>query len=330
MQIFEGIERVPVGFGPCVVTIGNFDGVHRGHREVLEQVASLARRDGLQSVAMTFDPHPAQVHRPDHAPAAICSLQERLSHIADAGVDATLVIHYTEDFARQSPEQFVQSFLVNLLQMRTIVAGHDIRFGWGNEGNIDTLRALGRSYGFDVVVIHDVGRGDTDSGVSGEPSRWSSSLIRRALRQGDVTTANRMLGRLHRMSGEVVHGDHRGRELGFPTANLSTDSEGLVPADGVYAGWLTVLDSDAIGQDEPARLPVAISVGTNPTFDGSERRVECYVLDRDDLDLYGHHVRVEFVGFVRGQVAFESVTALVEQMHADVTRVRTALAVGNA
>ncbi|GAA2233736.1 bifunctional riboflavin kinase/FAD synthetase [Rarobacter faecitabidus] len=329
MQVFNGIGEVPANFGPSVVTIGNFDGVHRGHRKVLEQVAAIGRANSLTSVAMTFDPHPAVVHNPSAAPEPICDLPQRLRLLAETGIDATLVVPYALDFARQTPEGFVLTYLVGVLGMRTIVAGRDIRFGWQNAGDIATMRSLADEYGFDVVEIADVGSADAGD-------RWSSTKIRELIATGDVARAGEMLGRSPFVEGEVVHGDHRGRELGFPTANLG-QVRGQIPADGVYAGWLTAQHETQAREDVPGRaavngadiadgrLPAAISVGTNPTFGENARRIEAFVLDATGLDLYGQDIVVEFVAKVRGQATFASAAELIERMHADVAEVRRIL-----
>jgi riboflavin kinase/FMN adenylyltransferase len=295
-----------------VVTLGNFDGLHRGHQEVLGQVREEAKARGALSVALTFDPHPALVHRPESAPPQIMGLADKLAAMALLGLDAVVVLPYTLEFAQQTPEQFVQSVLVDALGACAVVVGQDVRFGLGNSGDITTMVALGADLGFDVVVVND----------EGHDRRWSSTWVREALRNGEVATATEVLGRPHTMSGEVVHGAARGRELGFPTANLSPDACGIIPADGVYAGWLT----DAHGK----RRPAAISVGSNPTFVGVSRQVEAYVIDRpqeavEDFNLYGQHVVVEFVQRLRGMVAYTGPEALIAQMHQDVADSRAIL-----
>ena len=310
-----------VGDG-AVVTIGNFDGVHRGHQAVLGRVVGLARADGRAAVAVTFDPHPAQVHRPDEAPELLTGLGDRLDLLAEAGLDGVLVVPYTLDLAALTPEEFVTRYLVDGLRARTVVVGHDVRFGKGNSGSLATMVELGGTHGFEVVAVDDVGECPPHPG--GMP-RWSSSAARTLLADGDVAGAADVLGRPHRLRGVVVHGDARGRLLGFPTANLG-DIAGMVPADGVYAGRLL---RPQLAQREPGHpdraLPAAVSIGTNPTFDGVERRVEAYVLDRDDLDLYDEEVVVELVERLRPTLRFESVDDLVEQMHADVAQARELL-----
>lgn len=310
-----------VGNG-AVVTIGNFDGVHRGHQAVLGRVVQLARADGRAAIAVTFDPHPAQVHRPDEAPELLTGLEDRLDLLARTGLDGALVLPYTLDLAALTPEEFVSRYLVEGLRARTVVVGHDVRFGKGNSGSLATMVELGGTHGFEVVAVDDVGECRPHPG--GLP-RWSSSAARALLAEGDVAGAADVLGRPHRVRGVVVHGDARGRELGFPTANLGA-VQGMVPADGVYAGRLRRPELAAREPRHPGRvLPAAVSIGTNPTFDGVERRVEAYVLDRDDLDLYGEQVVVELVERLRPTVRFESVGALVEQMHVDVDQARALL-----
>jgi len=321
------LSQVPAGTGPSVVTIGNFDGVHRGHRSVLSAMVADARAIDGTAVAVTFDPHPATVHRPSSAPPLLTGLADRLELLAETGLDAVLVVRYSLDFARTTPEDFVVRYLVEPLGARIVVVGRDVRFGQDNRGDLTTMVALGQAHGFDVQVVEDV-----HSAPQGTVARrWSSTWARELLAAGDVRGASEILGRAHRMRGVVVHGDARGRALGFPTANLGPDADGMVPADGVYAGWLTVRARHGApdeARDEPgAHYPVAISVGTNPTFDGDRRRVEAHVLDRTDLDLYGDEVMVEFVDLLRPTVRFTSVDELVVQMARDVadTRVRLRL-----
>lgn len=319
---------MPEGFGPSVVTIGNFDGVHRGHASVLSRMVADARDRGLATVAITFSPHPQQVHRPEAAPPLLTGDADRLELLAGTGLDAVLLVEYTLDFARQSPEEFVRTYLVDGLHARSVVVGRDVRFGRDNTGDLSTMRELGTRYGFTVQVIDDVtGAPDVTAAEEGD-RRWSSTWVRELLAAGDVRAASTVLGHPHRIRGLVVHGDARGRELGFPTANLEPESEGMVPADGVYAGWLRVVrpqGGERVPVPECAPLPAAISVGTNPTFDGAQRRVEAYVLDRTDLDLYGAQVVLEFVARMRPTLRFTDIDALISQMHIDVAGVREVL-----
>ena len=320
MHRWTHLDDVPTTVGPSVVTIGNFDGVHRGHRTVLGTMVGDARAIGGVAVAVTFDPHPAQVHRPDQAPELITGLTDRLELLAETGLDGVLVVHYDLDFASSSPEDFVRRYLVDALHAVTVVVGRDVRLGRGNIGDLDAMRTLGEKYGFAVQVIDDVhGTVDTER-------RWSSTWVRELLAVGDVQGAAHILGRPHRVRGTVVHGDARGREMGFPTANLASAVSGMVPADGVYAGWMRRVGHPV---DEPdGYLPVAISIGTNPTFDGVQRRVEAHVPDRTDLSLYDEEVVLEFVALLRPTWRFDSIDALVAQMHQDVVTTRELLAGG--
>lgn len=314
MQRWFGIEQVPSDLSGSVVTIGNFDGVHLGHQAVLAQVVATARQLGVPAVALTFDPHPAQVHRPEDAPELLTGLTDRLELLADTGIDAALVIDYSLEFAAQSPEEFVRRYLVDALAVRVVVVGQDVRFGAGNTGDRATMAELGQRWGFAVRIAEDAG-GDGSR-------RWSSTWVRELLAAGDCAAATRVLGRPHRMRGRVVHGEARGRLLGFPTANLATTATGTIPADGVYAGWLV-----HAAQPAPERMPAAISIGTNPTFDGQVRQVEAHVLGRTDLDLYGAEVVVEFVRRLRPTLRFEGIEPLVAQMREDVLEAADALGV---
>lgn len=324
MHVWTGLDQVPPDLGPTVVTVGTFDGVHRGHQTVCRLVARTAHDEGAAAVALTFDPHPAQVHRPEVAPPLLTGLTDRLELLEGTGLDAVLVEPYTLAFAAQTPEEFVRRYLVEGLHARTVVVGRDVRFGRHNDGDLATLQALGERFGFTVVVVADTGAGGVE--------RWSSTAARERLHAGDVGAAAEILGRPHRLRGTVVHGDARGRTLGFPTANLGPAADGtavagMVPADGVYAGWLHRPAREAAGQAD-AVLPAAVSIGTNPTFDGEERRVEAYVLDRTDLDLYGEEVVVELVERLRPTLRFDgpdAIDQLVATMHDDVARARVVL-----
>jgi len=300
---------LPAQFGRTVVTIGNFDGVHLGHRALLTAVASRAVREHRKSVAVTFEPHPLTVLYPDRAPEMVSSLRERLAVIGQIGLDAVVVLPFTLELAAMSPREFVHDVFVEGLKAGAVIVGRDTRFGAKNAGNVDTLRELGAEFGFEVQVQQDVG----------DDGRYSSTDVRADLVTGDVAAAAKILGRSHTVTGVVVHGAQRGRELGYPTANLSQDATGFVPADGVYAGWLVRDSGDGV------RLPAAISVGTNPTFDGTQRSVEAYVLDRTDLNLYDEVVVVEFTQHLRKNVRFESIDDLIVQMRLDVDQARSLL-----
>lgn len=324
VYIWNDPSDVPADFGPSVVTFGNFDGVHRGHQQVLSQLIRSARLSQAKAVAITFDPHPAVIHRPEAAPELIMGLDDKLEALGELGLDAILVVKYSLDLASLTAEEFVEQYLVDCLHASQVVIGHDARFGRGNSGDLETMKALGDKFGFDVQVISEFGsEGYSLHDDDGTDRRCSSTWVREALQEGDVATAASVLGRPHRMRGEVVHGAARGRALGFPTANLSSNATGLVPADGIYAGWLV----DQAGK----RWPAAISVGSNPTFDGVSRQVEAHVIDRpeeavEDFDLYDQTVIVEFVQRLRGMVAYRGPEALVEQMRLDVAQAHQILA----
>ena len=324
MIVFRDPAEVPAGFGPSVVAIGKFDGVHAGHRAVLERAKVDAASDA-KVVAVTFDRNPLSLLRPELCPEDLIGVSQKLQLLASTGIDATLMLRFDEALASLEPRVFVERILVDALGARTVLVGTDFRFGRGGAGNPELLQELGRELGFRVDVIDDVRSLESDR-------RVSSTWIRELLSRGDVEAAARLLGRPHAVWGEVVHGAKRGRELGFPTANLSNDLEGFIPADGVYAGWL--VDEGPADAAQPlaaarrtTRYPAAISVGSNPTFDDvTSRQVEAYVLDETDLDLYGRLVEVQFTMRVRGMIAFEGIDALIEQMSDDVVRVRTLLA----
>ncbi|WP_058235540.1 bifunctional riboflavin kinase/FAD synthetase [Devriesea agamarum] len=322
--IWRRLEDVPADLGPTAVAIGNFDGVHRGHQHILSQLARCADANGLAPVALTFWPHPRHVMAPGKGPALITSMSERNRLLVLAGMRGVLDIEFTRAFARHSAEDFVRSLLVEGLGMKAIVMGADSRFGRGNEGDVQTMRSLGQTYGFDVHVAEDL--------APGTGGRLSSTLIRSALGCGDVEIAAEALGRLHSVSDTVHHGFARGRALGFPTANLGPAPEGLVPLDGVYAGYLSVVRQAAHhrGVAPLAGAPCTISIGTNPTFqdDGeAARTVEAYVHGSHDLDLYGDVVRIEFVARQRETVRFDTVEELVAQMRRDLDVTRRTLEV---
>ncbi|RKQ33351.1 bifunctional riboflavin kinase/FAD synthetase [Kocuria tytonis] len=326
---WRSLDEVTPGFGPSVVTIGNFDGVHRGHQEVFTRLLNTAREYAAHSVVVTFDPHPALVHRPESHPGLIMGLEDKLDALEHTGVDAVLVLPYSLEFAELTPEQFVVDYLVRPLGAVALVIGSDVRLGRNNSGDLAAITELGREHGFDVVVVDDVPgtpAADDDAGARPEgrrtERRCSSTWVRSCLEAGDIEGAAQLLGRPHRMRGEVVHGAARGRRLGFPTANLAPEATGFIPADGVYAGWLV----DEAG----ARWPTAISVGSNPTFEGVSRQVEAHVIDRPEeaveaFDLYGQTVVVEFVERLRGMVTYRGIESLILQMRDDVNRTRDIL-----
>ena len=310
MQIWRSLDSVPSGLDRSVVVIGNFDGVHLGHRHVVQRARELADCDGLRVVAATFDPHPMAVLRPEHAPLTLTDIDRRSLLLEQAGVDDVFVIPFSREIAAWTPVEFIDRVLVNGLHARHVVVGANFRFGARASGDVAALVEAGRERDFDTEGI----------ALDGGPQVWSSTYVRTCLAAGDVEGAAEALGRPYSIVGRVIEGDHRGRELGYPTANVPPGGR-AAPADGVYAGWLTVLDEPG---SQP--LPAAISVGTNPTFEGErDRRVEAYVLDRTDLELYGVQVEIAFVSRIRGMVKFEGVEALVETMAQDVVRTRELL-----
>lgn len=312
MIVFRDPSEIPADFGPSVVAIGKFDGVHIGHRAVIDRMREDARAADARAVAVTFDRNPLEVLRPEICPENVVATERKIALLGESDLDATLVLTFDRAMASREPEEFVRSILVDALHVVTVLVGRDFRFGRGGKGDPALLRELGPRYGFTVDVVEDVQ-------LEGAQRRVSSTWIRELLAAGDVVEAARVLGRPVTVSGEVVHGLKRGRELGYPTANLSEVIDALAPADGVYAGWLD-------DHDTGIRHPAAISVGTNPTFDDVHRRqVEAHVLDEDGLDLYGHHVTVEFTSHLRGMVAFDGMDALITQMAADIEEARARL-----
>jgi riboflavin kinase/FMN adenylyltransferase len=321
VRIWRSLDEVPADLGRTVVTIGNFDGVHLGHQHVIQRAQEVADEVGVEHVvAVTFDPHPIAVLRPEHAPPTLTTMETRAALLQQAGVDDVLVIRFTREIAGWSPDKFIEDILVDALHAKAVVVGANFRFGSLAAGDVATLRDAGATHDFVTEGIP----------LDGGPQVWSSTYVRNCLATGDVEGAAEALGRPFTVRGEVVKGDQRGKDLGFPTANVPTYGMHAAPADGVYAGWLRRLDPPtSTGQPtdwEP--MPAAISVGTNPTFDGvRERRVESYVLDRDDLELYGVPVEVSFVARLRGMVRFDSIDELVVTMRDDVARAHEVLGV---
>lgn len=311
MRVWRTPGHVPRDLGRTAVTVGNFDGVHRGHQLVVSRTREVAAETGAaQVVAVTFDPHPIAVLRPEHAPPTLTSIEERATLLARCGVDAVLVVPFDRAVATWSPERFVTEILLETLHAAAVVVGSNFRFGARAAGDLALLRRLGEELGFRAEGVP----------LDGGPQVWSSTYVRTCLAAGDVEGATEALGRPVAVRGAVQRGDRRGRELGYPTANVATDGR-AVPADGVYAGWVRVLECDE-------RHPAAISVGTNPTFAGERtRRVEAYVLDRDDLDLYDREVEVVFAHRLRGMLRFDSVEDLLAAMAGDVEQARVLLGV---
>ncbi|MFE7795882.1 bifunctional riboflavin kinase/FAD synthetase [Streptomyces sp. NPDC057460] len=306
MQRWRGLEDIPQDWGRSVVTIGSYDGVHRGHQLIIGRAVDRARELGVPSVVVTFDPHPSEVVRPGSHPPLLAPHHRRAELMAELGVDALLILPFTTEFSKLTPADFIVKVLVDKLHAQLVIEGPNFRFGHKAAGNVQLLTEFGATYDYSVEVIDLYVSGQAGGG---EP--FSSTLTRRLVAEGDVAGAAEILGRPHRVEGIVVRGAQRGREMGFPTANVETLPHTAIPADGVYAGWL-----NANGET----MPAAISVGTNPQFDGTERTVEAYAIDRVGLDLYGLHVSVDFLAYVRGMAKFDSLDDLLVAIAADVKR----------
>ena len=303
------------------MTIGAFDGVHLGHRRLIQRVRTAAAEIGALSAVVTFDRHPATVVRPGSAPLLLTDLDFKLDLLADTGIDVALVLRFDAQRATEPAEDFVAEVLVGCLGARAVVVGHDFHFGRDREGDVPLLQRMGARMGFDVTGIRLLRAGGRPGSGAQEPGQEavSSTRIRRLIADGDVGAAADLLGRWHRLSGVVAHGDKRGRELGFPTANLAVAREMQICADGVYAGWYLRPDG--------TRHQTAVSVGRQPTFytDRSFSLVEAFLLDFQG-DLYDEVGTVELVARLRGQVKFSAVEGLIDQMTTDVAHTRRTLA----
>lgn len=319
MQIVRDTSACPdLGTG-AVVTIGAYDGLHLGHRAVIDRVKAVAHERGLASAVVTFDRHPASIVRPESAPKLLCDLDQKLELLESTGVDLTVVITFDAERSAETAEDFVQSVLVDCLRANVIIVGSDFHFGKGRAGNVAVLEQLGPELGFEVQGMPLV---DAAGSPATDGDRVSSTAIRRALVAGDLATADAMLGRHHEVRGLVAHGDARGRELGFPTANVSVPGAILLPADGIYAGWFHRPDGTVHA--------TAISLGRRPTFyeTADVSLLEAHLLDFAG-DLYDELVAVRFVERLRGEEKFDSIDALVEQMQRDCDRARAILATGS-
>jgi riboflavin kinase/FMN adenylyltransferase len=304
------LSDVPEDFASTAVTIGKFDGVHLGHQALLSRVVDLAEENLFAAVTLTFDRHPDALLNPAECKLPLIGPAQKTILLAEQGIDATLTLTFDEALAAMPPLQFVQEILVNALKAKIVVVGEGFRFGNKGAGTVETLRELGSSLGFRVFVIPQVT-------IGGEVV--STTRIRELLDQGKVMAAATLLGRNHIATGIVEHGLKIGRTIGFPTANMSRDCEGFLPLDGVYAGWLYADDQ---------KYPAAHSVGINETFQAVPRLVESFVLDRNDLDLYGKTVTLEYVEFIRPAAKFDGVEALVEEINRDIEKIRVVLELG--
>ncbi len=314
MRVVRNLEDVAHVSDGSVVTIGAYDGVHRGHQRVLHLVRELASSRGLDAAVVTFDRHPAQVVRPESAPKLLTNLDQKLELLDATGeVDICCVLTFDEQRSHETAEEFVTEVLVERLRARLVVVGEDFHFGYKRGGNVPLLGRMGAELGFEVIGLGLVA-------VEGDPvgTVYSSTRIRELLAEGDVAAAAALLGRPHEVRGTVVEGDRRGRTLGFPTANLRVPGEICLPADGIYAGTFAAADD--------VERPAAISLGRRPTFydDADASLLEAYVLDFDG-DLYGQPAKVRFVERLRGEQRFDTVEDLVEQMGRDVEATRRAV-----
>ncbi|MDH5525822.1 MAG: bifunctional riboflavin kinase/FAD synthetase [Nitrospirota bacterium] len=314
MQIVRHLNEVPPAPGGRVLAIGNFDGVHQGHHRVLNAAVQSARGTGRQAAVLTFDPHPTLLLRPDLPHDMLTTFEDKAEQFAALGMELTVCLHFDEAFAQLTPDMFVRQILAPM-NVREVFVGENYKFGRHRAGNVDTLTELGHRWGFRVNA-----RGVyTTDGL-----RVSSSRIRAALRAGDVAAANAMLGRPYCLKGKVVAGRGRGRELGYPTANLEIPEE-LVPENGVYAARVAVWEPVIEGSEaDPSHHDAIVYVGTRPTFLEAERLIEVHLLD-DFRDLYGHRIRIDFSGRVREERIFESAGELKEQIGRDLATARTLL-----
>ena len=315
MQVLHDVGAWPRPDAGSVVTIGAYDGVHRGHQSVIAAVRERASAGGLESAVVTFDRHPASVVRPESAPRLLTDLEQKLELLAATGLDRCLVISFDEARSKEPAEEFVREVLVDCLAAQVVIVGEDFHFGHQRRGNVDLLRSMGSDLGFDVEGLPLV---DADGRSVGDGEKASSTAIRHALVTGDLDRATTLLGRPHEVRGVVAHGDARGRELGFPTANVSVPGDILLPADGIYAGWYERPDGSVHA--------AAISLGRRPTFyeEAHASLLEAHLLDFDG-DLYGEPARVRFVARLRGEVRFDGPESLVAQIRLDCDDARAVL-----
>jgi riboflavin kinase/FMN adenylyltransferase len=315
MEVLHDVGAWPRPDAGSVVTIGAYDGVHLGHQTVIGEVRARAAAAGLDSAVVTFDRHPASVVRPESAPRLLTDLEQKLELLAATGLDRCLVISFDEARSKEPADEFVREVLVECMAAKVVIVGEDFHFGHQRRGNVDLLRAMGVELGFEVAGLPLV---DARGVAAGDGEKASSTGIRHALVAGDLPRANELLGRPHEVRGVVAHGDARGRELGFPTANVSVPGDILLPADGIYAGWYERPDG--------AAHPTAISLGRRPTFyeEAHASLLEAHLLDFQG-DLYGEHAKVRFVARLRGEVKFDGVEALVAQIQLDCDQARAIL-----
>lgn len=322
MEIIRADGPCPVPDVGAAVTIGAYDGVHLGHRAVIAEVRRRAAERGLRSAVITFDRHPAMVVRPESAPRLLTDLDQKLELLESTGVDVTLVVRFDAERAAESAEDFVRSVIVGCLAAEEVVVGEDFHFGHRRAGTVGLLRRMGEELGFSVEGLGLRSASDVGAAAAALPDapeeKVSSTAIRAALVEGDIPRATALLGRPHEVRGLVTPGDKRGRELGFPTANVAVPGEILLPQDGIYAGWFVRADGTV--------LPTAINLGRRPTFyeQAHASLLEAHVLDFDG-DLYDEHVSVRFIARLHGEVKYPSIEALVDGIAADVAQTRQIL-----
>lgn len=316
MQILRDESSCPRPSQGTVVTIGAYDGVHRGHAAVVDLVRRVAAERQMATAVVTFDCHPASVVRPESAPKLLTDLDQKLELLDGTGLDYALVIHFDKERASEEAEDFVRDDLVGCLNAKVIVVGEDFHFGHRRRGNVELLRRLGAELGFEVQPLELVGLDGRPASDDG--AKVSSTACRAALLAGDLAAANEMLGRPHEVRGVVGHGDKRARDLGFPTANVEVPEETCLPCDGIYAGWYLRPDG--------TRIPAAISLGRRPTFyeDQPYSLLEAHLIDWSG-DLYGEAARVQFTHHLRDELRFDSVDELIAQMGRDVDQARDLL-----
>lgn len=307
MQSISSINQVVGGFTASAVTVGKFDGIHKGHQKLIGSLKAAADEHAIQSVVVTFDRHPDALLNPEHCKLPLIGPTQKNALVQETGIDVLLTLAFDDALAKLSPQQFVQQILVDGLKAKIVLVGEDFKFGHKGSGDVQTLHDLGQQLGFEVRVI-------SSAELNGE--KISTSKIREALDLGQVVKAAEMLGHIHTSVGIIEHGLKIGRSIGFPTANMARDCEGYLPLDGVYAGWLVV---------DGQRYPAAHSVGINETFQAVPRLVESHVLDRNDIDLYDKVVTLEFVDFIRPAAKFNGVEDLVEEINRDLEKVRRIL-----
>ncbi|MFM1993557.1 MAG: riboflavin biosynthesis protein RibF [Actinomycetota bacterium] len=305
--MFRVAGNLPDNASDTAVVIGKFDGIHLGHQQLLHELIEASEEAGLAACVLTFDRHPNAVLKPESVPSPIIGPSQKAELLESLGIDVLCVLNFDKSLAELTPDEFVENHIATL-RARIVLVGEGFRFGAGGKGSVSTLRELGLKHGFQVREV---------ANVEVDGHKISTSEIRQLLDQGRVETANLLLGRNHATKGEVEHGRKLGRKLGFPTANLSRASEGYLPADGVYAGYLVA---------DGVRYPAAHSVGTNDSIEAVPRLLESHVIGRDDLDLYGKTVVCEYVAQVRGWAKFESIEQLTAQIAADVAKAKHLLA----